>query len=207
MVYSEGDPALSIDLFNRLKGQVTQGMAAALLENYGYRVSRLRGRGATFRTEVLAMGRIQQLGLPKQLRTLPDLLVTTPDCQRAWLIEVKMRSRITGATLQQLGLALREQASYWPHTHTILFLAESFQYERGYVQDHLRVIAPDNIDMLVESATGAERKWNKLPMLHAIFELVEAGHFFTRADRIVPAIRAIAFGHDEEASLHGHWDA
>jgi hypothetical protein len=192
---------LSIDLFSRLKGQVTQGMATALLENYGYRVSRLGIEEQHSELSLLPWAAYSDLGLPKQLRTLPDLLVTTPDCQRAWMVEVKMRSRITGATLQQLGVVLREQATFWPQTHTILFLAESFQFERGYVQDHLRVIAPDNIDQLVESATGAERKWNALPMLHSVFDLVEAGHFFTRADRIVPAIRALALARDEEENF------
>lgn len=182
---------MTIDLFSRIKGQLAQGLAAALLENYAYRVIRIGIEEQYFELKFLPQSAYLDLGLPKQLRTLPDLLVTTPDCRRAWMVEVKMRTRLTGATLQQLGQSLREQAVLWPETYTIIFLGHAFRSERDYIQDHLRVITPDNIDMLVESSTGAERKWEALPMLHHVFELVDAGDFFTLADQIVPAIQAL----------------
>lgn len=183
---------MTIDLFSRIKGQVAQGLASALLENYSYRVSRLGIEEQDFELKFLPWSAYNDLGLPKQLRTLPDLLVTNPDRSRVWLVEVKMRSRLTGATLQQLGKSLQEQADLWPGTHTVLFHGEAFQPGRGYIQDHLRVVAPDNIELLAESATGAEKKWETLPMLHQVFDLVDAKDFFTLADEIVPAIQALA---------------
>jgi hypothetical protein len=59
---------------NVVKAQVTQTVLAAILERWGYRVSRLGVEELFGEIKYLDDTQYHALGLPKQLRTLPDLL-------------------------------------------------------------------------------------------------------------------------------------
>lgn len=92
------DRSLPFTLRNVLTGNLAQRIVTVLLERAGYRVTRL-GVEELF-DGVKGMDREQYLGLglPKQLRTLPDLLVADPGVTWATLIEVKYRNAFTRDT-------------------------------------------------------------------------------------------------------------
>ena len=73
---------------------MAERILTVLLERGGYRVTRL-GIEELFE-EVKYLDREQHLalGLPEQLRTLPDLLVTDPGVTWAKLIECKVSSEL-----------------------------------------------------------------------------------------------------------------
>jgi hypothetical protein len=184
---------VSIDIFSRVKGQVAQGLACALLEDSGYRVSRLGVEEQHIGIKHIPWDTYRALGLPLQLRTLPDLFVTNSDSSLAWLVEVKMRSDLSRASMRQLGDSLAEQAEYWPNTHTILFVSSPTRPERGYIQDHLRVVTPSQIQVLQDMSLGVTNAWDSLSMFPDVFELVESVEFYKNTDQVVPAIRSLAY--------------
>jgi hypothetical protein len=134
-----------------------------------------------------------RLSLPKQLRTLPDFLVTTPNGEQAWLVEVKMRSQLNKVSFCELGKVLEKQMDHWPGVCTILFLGTPTGENRNYIQDHVRVIRPKDLSYLLDTSIAANKKWCSLPLLHDIFDRIDVTEFFTRADQIVPTIKALTY--------------
>jgi hypothetical protein len=55
-----------------------------------------------------------QLGLPDQLRYLPDLLIASPEITAASLVEVKFRSIFNQETASDLYHVLSRQFNCWP---------------------------------------------------------------------------------------------
>lgn len=104
---------------NTIKGQVSQTLIKTLLERAGYRVTRF-GIEELFQ-EVIYMDAEQyaKLGLPKNLRLLPDMLVADADIQNAFLVEIKFRKQLNKDVLFSLHKTLVEQHKHWPEAYTI----------------------------------------------------------------------------------------
>lgn len=82
-------PSTSFFLQNLLRGRLAEQILTVLLERAGYRVTRLGIEVLFDEVKYLDLERYLALGLPEQLRTLPDLLVADPGVTWAKLIEVK----------------------------------------------------------------------------------------------------------------------
>ena len=91
-----------MEFANILKGRLAERILVTLLERGGYRVTRL-GVEELF-DEVKYLDRIHflGLGLPEQLRALPDILVADPSVSWAQLVEIKFRRRLDHSTVGEL---------------------------------------------------------------------------------------------------------
>jgi hypothetical protein len=201
----------SLSLSNLLRGRLAEQVFTVLLERAGYRVTRL-GIEVLF-DEVKYLDREQYLalGLPDQLRTLPDFLVADPGVSWAKLIEVKFRRCFTRATAQELFATLTDQRLFWPQSYAVILVGEPFCPEDRFHQDYIRVIPPDQtarllgpegINIPVDERDAMQLLWAQLPMLSTIFRFSDFGlfgeqrddrgcEFFGDADFITAAIREL----------------
>lgn len=164
---------------NVLRGSLALRILTVLLERAGYRVTRL-GVEELF-DEVKGMDREQYLGigLPEQLRTLPDLLVADPGVTWAKLIEVKFRRMFTRDTADELVETLTEQRRFWPQSTAVIIIGQPFMEGARFHQDYARVIAPGEtgllkgprgIDIPSDEVGAMELLWQQLPMLTSILK-------------------------------------
>ena len=190
---------------------MAEQILTVLLERSGYRVTRLGIEALFSEVKYLDLDRYLALGLPKQLRTLPDLLVADPGIRSAKLIEVKFRRRFDKRTADELFVTLTEQRQYWPQSYAIIMLGRPFQPASKFHQDFMRVIPPDHIDCLrcprgvglpSEDAGLMGQIWDQLPMITKVFRFQDfevfgeqrdhhGRHFFREADSITDAIREL----------------
>src|SRR3954452_3816503 len=115
-----------LGLGNVVKAQVTQGILTVILEHWGYRVSRLGVEELFGEIKFLDAAQYLALGLPKQLRTLPDLLVAAADLYVAHLVEVKFRKGYDEETVKDLAQEISEQRQYWPEAFVVVMIGEPF---------------------------------------------------------------------------------
>lgn len=151
------------------------------------------------------------LGLPEQLRTIPDLLVADPGVTWARLIEVKFRRAFSKDTADELFETLSDQRCLWPQSYAVVIVGEPFWPEARFHQDYIRVIPPGQTQLL-RGPTGVDIPsdkrgamnllWDQLPMLTSMFRFRDFEHFgeqrdprgrdfFCSADMITPAIREL----------------
>ena len=81
--------SMSFRFADLLKGRVAERVITSLFERGGYRVTRLGIEELFDEIKYLDRDRYVSLGLPDQIRTLPDLLVADPGVTWVKLIEVK----------------------------------------------------------------------------------------------------------------------
>ena len=173
-------------LANVLQGRLAERILTILLERGGYRVTRL-GIEELF-DEVKSLDREQylNLGLPEQLRTLPDLLVADPGVSWAKLIEVKFRRSFCRDTADELLATLTHQRSFWPESYAVIIVGEPFLPDARFHQDYIRVIPPNQTEILKgvwgvgipsDEHEAMRLLWKQLPMLTAIFRFRDFEHF------------------------------
>ena len=178
-----------------VKGQLTQSLIKALFERAGYRVTRFGIEELFYEIVRLEKEQYLQLGLPKQLRYLPDLLIATPEVTSAFLVEVKFRRSFNQQTSSELYHILRRQFSYWPSARCVLLISEPCSQGGRFHQDYIRVIDSDHLlhldssiwskDSTIDQAFqsprhviqssykvhGCDGVWGLLPALNSAFEL------------------------------------
>lgn len=111
-----------MDFDNRIKGHVTQSLVKALLEDAGYITIPL-GIETVVR-EVISLSKCEysELGLPNQLRTMPDFLITNKSYDKSYLLEVKYRKKWDTETIESLYSGLSEQIKHWNEFLLLIFL-------------------------------------------------------------------------------------
>src|ERR1700733_14038557 len=105
-------PSRPFSLANILRGRLAERILTILLERGGYRVTRLGIEELFDEVKYLDRERYLALGLPQQLRTLPDLLVADPGVTWARLLEVKFRHSFGRNTADELFATLSEQRGF-----------------------------------------------------------------------------------------------
>lgn len=110
---------------NRLKGAVTQTLLKCLLEDAGYKIVPLGIEAVIREVASLPIGEYQNLGLPLQLRKLPDFFVASPKVDKTWLVEVKYRKEWNETVQSALGEALQDQVMAWNPLFLMVFLGTS----------------------------------------------------------------------------------
>lgn len=123
-----------------VKGRVAESVLIALLERSGYRVTRLGLEELFDEVKHLDLQQYQQLNLPTQLRSLPDLLVADAEVEHAYLVEVKLRRRFDAETARELYATLRQQCEHWPQAYAVITVAEPMVPEGRFHQDYIRVL-------------------------------------------------------------------
>jgi Holliday junction resolvase-like predicted endonuclease len=181
-----------LDFVDLTKAQVTQGLAVAFFEHAGYRVTRLGVEERLGEIKQLDADAYSQLALPKQLRSLPDLIVTEPDLKSAHLVEVKYRRNLADPGVAELIRKLTEQFEFWPNTVVVLFLGESLWEGRGYIQDHLRAIQQRDLEKLSDTRHDLQWRVESLPLVHRVFQRLTSDVFHAHADRISRIIQKLA---------------
>jgi hypothetical protein len=182
---------MSWDFDDLVKGQVTQTILQSVLERVGYRVRRfgveellpdLRG------SENVSI----RSSLPERIRFLPDFLVLDPELGQVHLTEVKFRRRLSPVSLQSLLSEIALRCQYWPETETVLMVAEGAQ-DRGYHQDHIRVIRPTVDGDLKAAQVSPEEWWEQLPPLQNVYRRL-FGSFDNQqiADSVTRPLRDLA---------------
>ena len=144
-ISTETNARLGLHFSSKVKGQITQSLVKVLFERAGYRVMRL-GIEEMF-SEIVHLDKDQyfQLGLPDQLRYLPDLLIASPEITTASLVEVKFRSVFNQETASDLYRVLSRQFNYWPSALCVLLIGESCLEDGRFHQDYIRVVDQDHL--------------------------------------------------------------
>ena len=109
-----------------LRGRLAERIIVSLLERGGFRVTRLGIEELLDEIKYLPRDQYVGLGLPPQLRTLPDLLVADPRVSWARLLEIKFRRRFDDEVARELHGAISEQRQFWPESWALVMIAEPF---------------------------------------------------------------------------------
>lgn len=161
------------------------------------------------RSSILTANATASLGLPNELRSLPDLLIADPVVTWARLVEVKLRNSFSQATAEELYVTLADQREFWPQSYAVVMIGEPFFPEARFHQDYLRVIPPNEtarllgpqgIDIPEDERGQMHLLWEQLPTLSSIFRFSDfevfgeqrdqrGRSFFGSADFITQAIR------------------
>lgn len=201
----------TFSLANLLRGHLAERILTVLLDHAGYRVTRLGIEELFDEVKHLDREHYLALGLPEQLRTLPDLLVADPGVTWAKLIEVKFRRTFGRNTADELFATLTEQRCFWPQSYAVIIVGEPFLPEARFHQDYIRVIPPGEtallagprgIDIPTDERGAMNLLWEQLPMLTSIFRFRDFEHFgeekehrgrdfWNSADFITTAIREL----------------
>ncbi|VAX03741.1 hypothetical protein MNBD_GAMMA20-1833 [hydrothermal vent metagenome] len=195
-----------MNFLSSLKGHVSETLIKILFERAGYRVTRF-GIEELFQ-EIIHLDKKQyeKLALPKNLRTLPDLLVADNVIEKAFLLEVKFRKELNEKTLFSLHSNLCVQHKYWPETYTILLIGKARCDEYKYHQDYIRVLRPGELDKLKPSEWLVKQSrpenigyhvWKNLSMLQEVFEKFKGGNT-DNADLITKTLRDLGAINDEK---------
>jgi hypothetical protein len=210
----------SLTFANVLHGRLAERILTSLLERGGYRVTRLGIEELFDEVKYLDRERYLALGLPEHLRTLPDLLVADPGVTWSKLVEVKFRHRFDRETAVELLATLTEQRRFWPQSFAVIIVGKTYHPEARFHQDYIRVIPPDETDLLkgprgidipTNESDAMDLLWAQLPMLTTMFGFRDFEHFgdqrddrgrdfWTSADHITATIREL--GHVGGSSFH-----
>jgi hypothetical protein len=164
-------PSQTFTLRNVLRGRLAERIVSIWLERNGYRVTCLGIEEVVDEVKYLNRDQYLALGLPEQLRKLPDLLVADPAMTWAKLIEVKFRRRFTWETANELFVTLSERRRYWPDSTAVIIIGQPFMEEARFHQDYIRVIPAGETHILLPGGIESEAMvvWERLPMLTSIF--------------------------------------
>ena len=191
---------MTIPFPNIIKAQVTQSLIASLLERGGYRVTRLGIEELIGEIKSLNLNEYNNLGLPIQLRTLPDLLVANREMTEIQLVEVKYRRRFDAKSRQSLYKELSKQREYWQVIVAIIVIGESFLPGGRFHQDYIRVLPGYETDRLINQPSEnsgrvnitEEERWNSLPMIQHVFRSFLATEaLYTYADYLTRVIKEL----------------
>ncbi|MBA3766438.1 MAG: hypothetical protein H0W99_05515 [Acidobacteria bacterium] len=200
-----------MEFSNILKGQITQSLLKTLMERVGYRVTRLGVEELFGEIKYLSLERYMALGLPLNLRYLPDLLVADPDMLKVWLVEVKFRREFNEQAIDSLYRDLKKQREHWPNSYAVIMIGKPFVEGGRFHQDCLRVLwpalterlnrsgeggkkiyrAPSGIDVTIERS--CEDIWTSLPTLNLTFQQFErVSDGFASADLVTSTIKDLS---------------
>ena len=175
---------------------MTQTLLMALFERGGYRVTRLGIEELFDEVKHLDLDQYLHLSLPLQLRHLPDLLVVELDMTNAFLVEVKYRRRFDATVAKALHEELAAQRSDWPKAHAVLMVSEPSVPSGSFHQDFIRVIAPDQTSLLLESKTSPQDKWERLHHLQRVIKRFNNDKYIhdvqQSADKLTTALKDLA---------------
>lgn len=192
-----------------LKGRLAERIIVTLLERGGFRVTRLGIEELFDEIKYLPRDQYLGLGLPPQLRTLPDLLVADPRVSWAKMLEIKFRRRFDAEVARELYSTLNDQRQYWPEAWALVMIAEPFFERARFHQDYVRLLGPGDLETLLPTLPSNEpederhrmsRVWDGLPMLTKLFyhahgddeySRVQAQEFWKGADFVTAAIREL----------------
>ena len=158
---------MALEFTNVVKALITQTTLAALFERGGYRVTRLGIEELFGEIKHINFEQYLGLNLPLPLRFLPDLLVAELDMSNAFMVEVKYRRRFDPILLHR---ELSQQLKYWPQTHTVIMISEPFVADASFHQDYIRVLTPNDIEMLDDESSVPEQKWGNMHHLQRVFK-------------------------------------
>ena len=163
---------------NVLRGRLAERILTILLERGSYRVTKLGIEELFDEVKTLNRKQYRALGLPEQLRSLPDLLVADPGLTWAKMIEVKYRRKFDRKTANELFATLSMQRKFWPQSYAVVIVGHAAEPDLHFHQDYIRVIPPDKTELLkrpsdidVPTDDLCDELWDRLPMLHDIFQL------------------------------------
>jgi len=147
---------------NRLKGAVTQTLLKSLLEDAGYRIVPLGIEEVIREFKVLDKKEYLSLGLPDNLRKLPDFLVTNRKVSKAYLLEVKYRRSWNQRTRKSLEQQLKIQVKVWNPLYFMLFLGEPYkQKELPIYWMRVTRLSIRNQQLYFSNRSGVKVRWNK----------------------------------------------
>lgn len=174
------------------KGQITQSILRTLLVHCGYRVVRLGIEEQLNEVMYLDALKYAKMDLPRALRLLPDILAIDTQSDVPFLVEVKYRKNFSNAVAASLYERLKEQLSFWPTTCAAIMISESFWGDRGYSQDHLRMIGGDELNKLVDGKLEPMARWDSLKYFHGVFTLAKDNLLYYKgADKITTALMSL----------------
>jgi len=200
----------SFTLANLLRGRLAEQILTILLEHHGYRVSRVGIEKLVPEVKYLGRDQYLSLGLPDQLRTIPDLLIVDPGIEWARLFEVKFRRSFDRKTANELFAKLTDQREYWPESWAVIVRGQAPDPARFH-QDYFRVIPPEQtwllqsprgIDIPTDECQAMELWWEQLPWLNTVFRFrdferygderdARGWNFLADADSITQLIREL----------------
>jgi hypothetical protein len=190
-----------------LKGRIAERIIITLLERGGFRVTRLGIEELFDEIKLLSRDEYLKLGLPAQLRALPDILIADPRVSWAKMLEIKFRRAFDAEAAKELSYTLTEQRKYWPDAWAVVMIAEPFVAGGRFHQDYIRLIGPGDLSKLTDPVPpirgedergAASRRWESLPMLTKLFyhahgederSVKLANQFWQGADFITTAIK------------------
>ena len=187
---------MPLDFTNIIKGRITETLLMALFERGGYRVTRLGIEELFAEVKHLDLAKYQALALPLQLRYLPDLLVVELELTNAFLVEVKFRKKFDESATVSLHAALSKQRQYWPQAYTVIMTSEPFVPEASFHQDYIRVLKPNETDLLIDQNLSTVQRWEKLHHLQRVFKRFNNSNYIhdvqQSADRLTQTLRDLA---------------
>jgi hypothetical protein len=147
---------------NRLKGSVTQVLLKSLLEDAGYRIVPLGIEAVLREVASLPEKDYLKLGLPIQLRKLPDFFVSNNAIDKTWLVEVKYRKKWNAKVKKLLGAEIREQVRTWNPLFLMIFLGHSAEDPNSSPIYHMRIaklIWDEKEGVLTQREDGMTCSW------------------------------------------------
>jgi len=146
----------------RLKGAITQTLLKSLLEDAGYRIIPLGIEEIIREIKVLSKKQYLSLGLPKNLRKLPDFFVADRKISKVWLLEIKYRKSWNPTTRKILEPGLKQQVKEWNPLYVMLFLGEPYKNKESPIYS-MRVarLSIHNQQLYFTDKSGAKVRWNE----------------------------------------------
>jgi hypothetical protein len=158
-----------MDYINRLKGAVTQVLLKSLLEDAGYRIVPLGIESVLREVATLPKADYVNLGLPIQLRKLPDFFVASHEIDKTWLVEVKYRKRWNDRVQESLEAEMKEQVQNWHPLFLMLFVGHSVESPNSLPTYHMRIaklLWNDQQGILTQRADGKTCSWKNSQWKH-----------------------------------------
>ncbi|MDP3063993.1 MAG: hypothetical protein Q8O40_12405 [Chloroflexota bacterium] len=187
---------MALEFTNIIKGMVTQTLLTALFERGGYRVTRLGIEELFAEVKHIDLQQYMGLNLPLQLRYLPDLLVAEIDMTNVFLVEVKFRRKFDQASAESIYEELKDQREYWPQSHAVVMVAEASTPELRFHQDYIRVLKPNEHEVLIDGRLSPAQRWENLHHLQRVFKRFNkeqyAGDVQKSADILTQTLRDLA---------------
>jgi hypothetical protein len=160
-----------------LKGRNAETNFVALLEQAGYCVARIGVEVLVDPVKRLDYKRYRALALPVPLRAMPDLLVTTADTSKAYMVEVKFRRAFDAEAARELYDTLRVQRENWPDAYAAILLSSPIIQGGRFHQDYIRILPLADVNRLVSRQfDGCQVEhlrmraiWEGLPQLQDVF--------------------------------------
>jgi Holliday junction resolvase-like predicted endonuclease len=160
---------MALEFTNVIKGVVTQTLLTALFERGGYRVTRLGIEELFGEVKHIDLQQYMKLNLPLQLRFIPDLLVAEIDMTHVFLVEVKYRRKFDQNSVESIYDDLEKQRKHWEKSYTVIMVSEPFLPDTTFHQDYVRVVKPNEHEILVDSRFSLPQRWDKLQQLQRVF--------------------------------------